>query len=147
MSGPVLPPLPEPSAWVSLNVLTQKSRIDPLPVQSLQPGLYKHTQAFAADQMQAYALAAIAGQGDAWQPIETAPMYTPVRLYAQGGGFHDEDFNPSGSVEGFLSDDGNWCGAFWNAEQDDWDRRDGIVPTHWMPLPAPPAITAKDAKL
>lgn len=74
-----------------------------------------------------------------WQPISTAPMYTPVRLYAQGGGFHDEDFNSSGSVEGFLSDDGNWCGAFWNPEQDCWDRRDGIAPTNWMPLPSPPA--------
>ena len=73
-----------------------------------------------------------------WQPIETAPKYTPIRLYAQGGGFYDEDFNPSGSVEGHWSDDTHWSGAFWDPHQDCWYRRDGIVPTHWIPLPAPP---------
>lgn len=85
---------------------------------------------------------AAAGEGMAWPPIKTAPKYTPIRLYAQGGGFYDEDFNPSGSVEGHWSDDTHWCGAFWNPEQDCWDRRDGIVPTHWMPLPAAPGVSA-----
>lgn len=80
-----------------------------------------------------------------WQPISTAPKFVPVRLYAQGGGFHDEDFNPSGSVEGHWSDDTAWCGAFWNPEQDCWDRRDGIVPTHWQPLPNPPEDLAHAA--
>ena len=77
-------------------------------------------------------------------PISSAPKYTPVRLYAQGGGFHDEDFNPSGSVEGHWSDDTHWCGAFWDPAHDCWQRRDGIVPTHWMPLPAPPKSAQGD---
>jgi hypothetical protein len=75
-----------------------------------------------------------------WQPIATAPKHTPIRLYAQGGGFYDEDFNPSGSVEGLWSDDIGWSGAFWDGEHDCWQRRDDIVPTHWMPLPEPLAI-------
>lgn len=83
--------------------------------------------------------AAAQEQQAGWLPIATAPKYVPIRLYAQGGDFHDEDFNPSGSVEGHWSDDTAWCGAFWNPEQDCWDRRDGIVPTHWQPLPDPPA--------
>lgn len=74
----------------------------------------------------------------AWQPISTAPKYTPIRLYAQGGGFYDEDFNPSGSVEGHWCDDSGWIGAFWDGEHDCWQRREDIVPTHWMPLPAAP---------
>jgi hypothetical protein len=74
-----------------------------------------------------------------WQPIATAPKNTPIRLYAQGGGFYDEDFNPSGSVEGQWTD-GTWCGAFWDPVHDTWFRRDDIVPTHWMPLPAAPTL-------
>lgn len=72
-----------------------------------------------------------------WQPIKTAPKdNTVIRLYAQGGGFYDEDFNPSGSVEGFWCD-GSWSGLFWDNQHDTWFRREGIVPTHWQPLPEP----------
>lgn len=84
------------------------------------------------------ALTPAARQPSGWMPIETAPKdNTVIRLYAQGGGFYDADFNPSGSVEGFWCD-GEWCGAFWDPQQDTWFRRDGIVPTHWMPLPPAP---------
>lgn len=55
-----LPLLPEPAAWVSRCVLTQKERIGRLPVQSLQPGAYKHEKLYTSDQMDAYARAAVA---------------------------------------------------------------------------------------
>lgn len=74
-----------------------------------------------------------------WRPIATAPKNTPVRLYAQHGGFYDEDFNQSGSVEGHWTDGIGWSGAFWDSVHDTWFRREGIVPTHWQPLPEPMA--------
>src|SRR5688572_11762083 len=53
------PELPEPSAWVSLNVLTQKASVGKLPITSLQPGVYQNTKVFSEDQMHAYASAAV----------------------------------------------------------------------------------------
>lgn len=41
-------PAQEPVAWISYNVLTKSERIERLPVQSLQPGVYKHTPLYAA---------------------------------------------------------------------------------------------------
>ena len=77
------------------------------------------------------------GQEDgAWRPIETAPKDgTPVRLYAAA--LVHEDFNPSGSVEGYWQDDEGWVGALWDGCQDCWNATT-IRPSHWQPLPAPP---------
>jgi hypothetical protein len=72
-----------------------------------------------------------------WQPIATAPKDgLPLRLFCEG--FINPDFNPGGSVEGQWCDDLGWVGAVWNPEQDCWDTNQ-IVPTHWQPLPLPPA--------
>jgi hypothetical protein len=49
--------LPEPAGWASRNVLDGKTRFEKLPVQSLQPGVYEHTQLYTADQMREYARA------------------------------------------------------------------------------------------
>lgn len=38
----------EPVAWISYNVLTEQERFGRMPVQSLQPGVYKHTPLYAA---------------------------------------------------------------------------------------------------
>lgn len=37
------PQRPEPDYWISYDVLSKKERIEKLPIQSLQPGIYKHT--------------------------------------------------------------------------------------------------------
>lgn len=57
-----LPELLEPSAWVSLNVLTQKATVGSMPITALQPGVYQNTKVFSEDQMRTYALAAIAAK-------------------------------------------------------------------------------------
>lgn len=38
----------EPAAWISFCVLNQKEYFDRLPIQSIQPGVYKHTPLYAA---------------------------------------------------------------------------------------------------
>lgn len=85
-----------------------------------------------------YVFAKLADAGE-WRPIESAPKDRPIWL-------HDptlvcEDFNPSGSVEGYWQDTEGWIGAVWNACQDVWDAK-VIHPTHWRALPPPPARAA-----
>jgi len=57
-----LPELPEPSAWGSLNVLTQKERIDKLPITALQPGVYQYRKFYDESAMRAYATEALAAE-------------------------------------------------------------------------------------
>lgn len=45
--------MPEPAAWISFNVLTQKEMIYRTPIQSLQKGVYQHSKLFSEEQMQA----------------------------------------------------------------------------------------------
>lgn len=72
-----------------------------------------------------------------WQPIATADKYgPPLRLYAKE--LLHEDFNPSGSVEGYWQDDQGWIGVVWCDEHDHWVAK-VIFPTHWMHFPPPPA--------
>jgi hypothetical protein len=59
-----------------------------------------------------------------WQPIETAPKDgTPVDLW--------------------TAEDGRFADACWNSTrrrwETQWERLANSVPTHWMPLPPPPA--------
>ena len=61
-----------------------------------------------------------------WQPIETAPMGVDLPVWCPN------DPVPSLKVAGFY-------------QGLDWLEPDGtaVHPTHWMPLPAPPAETQK----
>lgn len=61
-AGQGLPELPEASAWVNFNVLTQKESIGRLPITSLQPGVYQHKRLYSEEQMTAHAIAAIAAK-------------------------------------------------------------------------------------
>lgn len=45
--------LGEPVAWISYDTLTGKERIDRKPIQSIQPGVYKHTPLYDAPALQA----------------------------------------------------------------------------------------------
>lgn len=59
-----------------------------------------------------------------WQPIETAPRdETEVLLYAAAGVFSDTGL-------------GYWDGKMWSCG---WNK-EFRNPTHWMPLPTPPAL-------
>lgn len=78
-----------------------------------------------------------------WQPIETAPRDGREILAVDDGGLirvarpklfprplrHDDDLSTSkpGDVWEVFSDHDNCPGHTWS-----------MVPTHWMPLPAPP---------
>lgn len=67
-----------------------------------------------------------------WQPIETAPKHTDQET--------DEDILFLGFVP--HSCGGYMCVFYWNQRLEQWQNNiDGGTdkPTHWMPLPAPPA--------
>ena len=77
---------------------------------------------------------AIAEVEKAWRPIETAPQSKTILLFAVS------DIAPDGDIR-------NWRMAtgFYNGGADCWVwdgnqiRIYDLHPTHWMPLPAPPA--------
>lgn len=48
------PDLPEPTAWRSYDNLLKRARYNAMPITSMQPGVYSHTQMFTEDQMRAY---------------------------------------------------------------------------------------------
>lgn len=70
----------------------------------------------------------------AWQPIETAPKdgtwILGVRQYKQQSGKPDVWTIPTS----LLWHDGRWCQGC----DCDWDFKQEVKPTHWMPLPQPP---------
>lgn len=75
-----------------------------------------------------------------WQPIETAPRdWTDVLLYLPD---EDDGTGARGVVKGWFSmKDGGfdcWFGCGINSESN----ADPCSPTHWMPLPAPPALSS-----
>lgn len=69
-----------------------------------------------------------------WQPIETAPKDgTPIMLFATAEGFDA----PVVTV-GWLTVSRRWIeGTFYP------NTPTTLIPTHWMPLPAPPATPAE----
>lgn len=78
---------------------------------------------------------------DAWQPIETAPKDgTPILVYGQPERHPNLQSwfeRPTRIVaawepldEAFCIVGGDWMGPF-------------VAPTHWMPLPVPPALIAE----
>lgn len=75
-----------------------------------------------------------------WQPIETAPTH---REYTTPGGgclllWEPDRFVP---VIGFWVEPFNGEAGYWSdGETDSYgDPNPPLRPTHWMPLPAPPA--------
>lgn len=77
-----------------------------------------------------------------WQPIETAPKDGTRILIAGGTYYYDASEMPD---QEFTSADtaywrnGGWCGGYgseYNGEY--WHK-----PTHWQPLPAPPATAIR----
>lgn len=74
----------------------------------------------------------------AWRPIESAPKDGTEVL-----GWHPEwvnaEFSPDG-IRSCIHDGERWCSAHW--VDDDFNilhMGDHIQPTHWQPLPPPPA--------
>ena len=65
-----------------------------------------------------------------WQPVETAPYEAHVLTYWGGS----EVLNPVILVN--MKNDGS---SFGNRDGW-WYSRPTQVPTHWMPLPQPPAL-------
>jgi hypothetical protein len=72
--------------------------------------------------------------GKNWQPIETAPKDQPVLLFGRQ--------QPHGMVHwlGHFVFSGHWDSVdeAWVSHGSTWDGP-FYVPTHWMPLPPPPA--------
>lgn len=84
-------------------------------------------------------------QGGGWQPIETAPK-DGTRILSTGGrpDLHYDDFPetapPPEAVVIWWNDNGQFDPAGWRfCSYDSGYYGDWEDPTHWMPLPAPPA--------
>ena len=87
-------------------------------------------EALETVEMLAGVLREMAPKADApegWQPIETAPSWTPMLVYIP---------LPNGSEIDTMIMDGS--GIFTDVRFAKWH---WINPTHWMPLPAPPEVT------
>ena len=74
-----------------------------------------------------------------WQPIATAPKMRTVILYADYA--HDGGSERNGKMgSGFwhtgYEDDPAWSPWYWGDQQ---LRPYDLQPTHWQPLPEPPA--------
>ena len=79
-----------------------------------------------------------------WQPIETSPKKTEVFI----GSFIDGEFR-FGRSEMFYEhanefEGETWSGWIWSI--DDCDEPIAECPTHWMPLPKPPAMPQGEQK-
>jgi hypothetical protein len=73
----------------------------------------------------------------AWQPIETAPLETPILLFVP----EFEYFEPS-DQRVMATRHSHGGVSYWSIIND--GNRGGLTvtpPTHWMPLPDPPAST------
>jgi hypothetical protein len=76
-----------------------------------------------------------------WQPIDTANKHgAPVWLFDPA--LIDEDFNPTGTVDGHWQDDVGWMGAVWDGYRDEWSTEQ-VNPTHWMPRTKPSDLPAE----
>jgi hypothetical protein len=74
-----------------------------------------------------------------WRPIETAPKMKNIILWAA------TDVSDSGEIKNWKMETG-----YWNAGAETWVwggsqvRKYDIQPTHWLPMPPPPAGTDED---
>jgi len=87
------------------------------------------------------------GNVQQWQPIGTCPRHVDVLFYREDAGVFSGKLTDADS---FMTDKerDEWVGTeeemfdldAWSYEPEGVYRMDGdLVPTHWMPLPAPPA--------
>jgi hypothetical protein len=88
-----------------------------------------------------------------WQPIETAPSGEEVLLfeppgdrYRSMGLDHKRSDHPGGIYTGIHDKRGWWSYSFMG-EKDERDTYfgDSVKPTHWMPLPSPPALVPESS--
>ena len=75
----------------------------------------------------ALAVDGVALQG--WQPIESAPAGIDIIGYWQNGEMHTGSTNGDEWFPMFGSDDASWS-----------------MPTHWQPLPQPPAASDREER-
>ena len=109
----------------------------PMPARTLYgPNRTVDGHYFTADQMRAYAQAALNARtgGDGWLPIESAPKDGTLVLLSR----------PGAAVW-----QGNWVGQSGRYVINGWTRFNSVdigwEPTHWQPLPTPPAALASQA--
>lgn len=79
-----------------------------------------------------------------WQPIDTAPKMKTILLFAV------TDIGEGGTVRNWRMGTGAWHTGWENDDKYspwEWGRqlyKYDVHPTHWMPLPDPPAINAEE---
>ncbi|KQP53075.1 hypothetical protein [Methylobacterium sp. Leaf106] len=73
---------------------------------------------------------------EGWEPIETAPRNKAIQVYVP----HLDYYGNEGVYAGMLVDMGTglrWMTFAWAMGR---DMNEEVLPTHWRPLPAPPAL-------
>lgn len=79
----------------------------------------------------------LCSQVDNWQPIETVPKDgTVIDLYGINHAGKEERWPGARWEPDYEEDDGPWKGPW--SDGFDCTIPSRFVPTHWMPLPAPP---------
>lgn len=87
-----------------------------------------------------------------WEDAVTNPPPPLTVVLGYNEKWIDEDFEPEGIRECFMSDDGEWNSAVWDNDQDNWHNEStwgdkghpwvGVAPTHWMQRPKAPNVKA-----
>lgn len=72
-----------------------------------------------------------------WLPIERAPRDGTAIIGAAYWTMADGVYRLGWMAEGYLDGD-RWSFASFDLDEDEFS-----LPTHWMPLPAPPALTSE----
>jgi hypothetical protein len=116
-----------PVCYVQLGTHGRVFSMNDTPDSECVTPLYTHPAPFTQLQAEVEAL-----RKDAeWQPIETAPKDSFSRLYMVNGR----------CMQGFIDSTGMLCAQ---TDYHSWRKMYG-TPTHWKPLPKPPAIKGEQA--
>ena len=105
---------------------------------------YSDERGIALNDMREAANVITALEADKWQDIATAPKDgTVVLLFQEGRIATGIWIDTSHEVQEEVARDGNRVTFEWVKQVSGyWDTSDDIyVPTHWQPLPSPPALT------
>lgn len=66
-----------------------------------------------------------------WNKIEKVPKDgTPILLWSID--FIDEDFNPTGIIDGYFDEQLGWMGAVWDGCRDSWETKEYLEPSHFV---------------
>jgi len=109
-------------AWVKAQEASDRIMAEQCSGAGLSPNRHNELRVAYATRADHFAALHALLEGQGWQPIETAPKDTAVLIY-----------NLRWQVGHFNTAENRWLGAERSGDLEQFP------PTHWQPLPAPPA--------